>query len=201
LLVIVAMVTTPTVLFWLERAENEALRSENRQVSLELHSESAFWRTSTVELLEERDRLTQLALDAGHAVEEHNKVTVKVVATGYSSSIWETDMTPFITAANTPTRTGIMAMSRDLLTRYTPDAPFSFGDRVHVPGLGDFLVEDSMNARWDNRIDVWFPSRLEALRFGVREVYVSKTLEEEEAGPLGQDVSENDGASTEGGGL
>jgi len=201
-LILAAMIATPTALYTLERSKTEQLQSAYRQVSLELYSESAYWRSSTAELIAERDRLTDLVLDAGHAVEDKGKITVKVVATGYSSSIWECDMTPFITAANTPTRTGIMAMSRDLLTRYTPGAPFTFGDRVHVPGLGDFLVEDTMNARWTNRIDLWFPSRLEALRFGINEVYVSKTLETE-ADPIDrQDVSENSAASsTEGGGL
>jgi 3D (Asp-Asp-Asp) domain-containing protein len=101
-----------------------------------------------------------------------------VIATGYSSSIYETDSTPFITASNTRTREGILALSRDLLKRYTPGAPFDFGDRVHVPGLGEFIVEDSMNSRWNNRIDIWFPSRLEAVRFGVKEVYL-RTIDED----------------------
>jgi hypothetical protein len=69
-------------------------------------------------------------------------------------------------------------MSRDLLSEYTPGAPFSFGDRAHISGLGDFLVEDAMSSRWTNRIDVWFPSRELAVRFGLREVVLSRTLDE-----------------------
>jgi 3D (Asp-Asp-Asp) domain-containing protein len=90
----------------------------------------------------------------------------------------ETDTTPFITAANTSTRLGVLAVSRDLLSEYTPGAPFSFGDRAHISGLGDFLVEDVMSARWTNRIDVWFPTREQAVRFGLREVVLSRTLDE-----------------------
>jgi hypothetical protein len=71
-----------------------------------------------------------------------------------------------------------LALSRDLLKRYTPGAPFDFGDRVHVSGLGEFIVEDSMNQRWNNRIDIWFPSRLQALHFGVKEVYL-RTISED----------------------
>ncbi len=105
-----------------------------------------------------------------------DEVMVKVVATGYSSTPIETDDTPFITAANTPTRDGILALSRDLLSEYTRGAPFSFGDRVHVSDLGEFIVEDTMNKRWRNRIDIWFPSRGQAFQFGVREAYLSTTL-------------------------
>ena len=200
-IVLAAMIATPTTLYMVERSKNTRLRAAYDRTTFDLASESAFWRASAGELFEERIRMTDMLLDQGHYIEEGGKVTVKVVATGYSSSVRETDSTPFITAHNTATRTGIMAMSRDLLTRYTPGAPFTFGDRVHVTGLGDFLVEDSMNARWNNRIDLWFPSRLEALRFGVNEVYVSKVLEAEPP-PAPKKVSENQGkSSTEGGGL
>ena len=103
-------------------------------------------------------------------------IDVKVLATAYSSSVWETDSTPTVTAANTLTRPGTLAVSRDLLCEFTPGAPFSFGDRVHVHGIGEFLVEDVMNARWDNRIDIWFPSREEALWFGRRPAVLSRAL-------------------------
>jgi len=187
-----AMVVSPTLLYVLEHQDNDDLRRNNRRLMFESASDAAFWRASTAELMEERARLTGLLLDEGHALEEKGRLTVKVVATGYSSSIWETDMTPFITAANTPTRHGVLALSRDLLTRYTDGAPFKYGDVVHVSGVGDFIVEDTMNARWTNRIDVWFPTRLDALRFGVRQAYISRALEEE---PEVDELSENNSVS------
>ena len=36
-----------------------------------------------------------------------------------------------------------------------------------------------MNARWTQRVDVWFPSRGEAIHFGLREAVLSRTVEED----------------------
>lgn len=96
------------------------------------------------------------------------EVAVTVSVSAYTSRECETDDTPFITAANTSTRPGVLALSRDLLKRYTPGAPFDFGDIVHIKGLGDFVVEDSMNGRWRNRADIWFESVDDARAFGRR---------------------------------
>jgi 3D (Asp-Asp-Asp) domain-containing protein len=92
----------------------------------------------------------------------------QVTVTGYSSTVAETDDTPGITAAGTPARAGIIALSQDMLREYTPGAPFSYHDRVEIPGLGQFRVEDTMHPRWTRRADVWFGSRQEALAWGVR---------------------------------
>jgi 3D (Asp-Asp-Asp) domain-containing protein len=98
---------------------------------------------------------------------------VPVVVSGYTSRICETDSTPFVTAANTATRPGVIALSRDLLRRYTPGAPFEFGDVVHLSGIGDFIVEDSMNERWERRADIWFESLADARHFGRRRVVLT----------------------------
>lgn len=94
------------------------------------------------------------------------EVAVSVSVSAYTSRECETDDTPFITAANTSTRPGVLALSRDLLKRYTPGAPFDFGDVVHIAGLGDFVVEDSMAGRWQRRADIWFESVDDARDFG-----------------------------------
>ena len=78
--------------------------------------------------------------------------------TAYSSSVDETDSTPFITAAGTRTRDGIVAAN------FLP-----LGTKVKIPELfGDktFTVEDRMNRRFSDRVDVWFPSKWEAREFG-----------------------------------
>jgi len=84
---------------------------------------------------------------------------IKVVVTGYSSSVWETQGDPFITASGMKVRDGIVA--NNLLP---------FGTLIRLPELfGDkiFVVEDRMNPKKGYyHIDVWFPSREEALRFG-----------------------------------
>ena len=96
------------------------------------------------------------------------EVAVSVSVSAYTSRMCETDDTPFITAANTSTRPGVLALSRDLLKRYTPGAPFDFGDVVHINGMGDFVVEDSMAGRWQHRADIWFESVDDARSFGRR---------------------------------
>lgn len=172
---LVALVVTPSVLFIMEHRSHAASKRAYDTLLFDSASETAYLRSSLRELLLEQARLTDVLLEAGHRVVSGDQLMVKVVATGYSSTVIETDDTPFITAHNTATREGILALSRDLLEIYTPGAPFRFGDRVHVSGLGEFIVEDSMNKRYTNRIDIWFPSREEAFSFGVREAYLSTT--------------------------
>lgn len=86
---------------------------------------------------------------------------VEVIVTAYSSTIWETDDTPFITASNKTVREGIVA--NNLLT---------FGTKVRLPGIfGDrvFEVQDRMHRRKSYyHVDIWFPSREAALEFGAQ---------------------------------
>ena len=102
-------------------------------------------------------------------------------ATAYTSSVRETDSTPHITATGARTRLGILAVSRDLLEI------LPFGTKVRLKDLGTiygrgkgqfdalfkdivFVVADVMNARWRKKVDIWFPDRATALRFGRRKV-------------------------------
>lgn len=88
-----------------------------------------------------------------------------VVVTAYSSSPWETDDTPYITAAGTQVRDGIVA------NNYLP-----IGTKIRIPELfGDkiFVVEDRMHWTMGNyHIDIWFPSYWEALNFGTKITYI-----------------------------
>jgi 3D (Asp-Asp-Asp) domain-containing protein len=105
-------------------------------------------------------------------------------ATAYTSSVRETDSTPFITATGARTRIGIIAVSRDML-RELP-----YGSKVLLEDLGTpggkgkgrfnylfkdrvFVVEDTMHPRKRGRLDVWLPDRNTAIRFGVRNVRVT----------------------------
>jgi 3D (Asp-Asp-Asp) domain-containing protein len=93
------------------------------------------------------------------------KGTLDVIVTAYSSTVFETDDDPFITAAGTYVRDGIIA--NNLLP---------FGTKVRLPEIyGDriFIVEDRMNSRKsDYHFDVWFSERNNALIFGVKNTYV-----------------------------
>jgi len=93
-----------------------------------------------------------------------------VTVTAYSSSSGQCDSTPHQTATGTPVRRGIIALSRDLLRQFNPGAPFGWGDRVHVEGLGEFIVEDTMSQRYARRADIWFPDSVSAAAWGVREL-------------------------------
>lgn len=183
--VLALAIAIPTALYLNERGERRVLSNAYRHLDVSTSSEINTLKYTLGSLMDEQSVLRSILLDTGHPVISDGMLAIQVFATGYSSSVLETDDTPFITASNTRTRTGIVALSRDLLTRYNPDAPFSFGDTVHITGLGDFVVEDSMNWRWNRRMDIWFPSRTLAMQFGVRKVVVTKQL-----------ISERDGDET-----
>lgn len=85
--------------------------------------------------------------------------TLHLRVTAYSSSVDETDSTPFITASGMTVRDGIIA------TNLLP-----FGTKVTIPSLfGNkiFTVEDRMARRLKDVIDIWMPSKTAALDFGV----------------------------------
>ena len=88
-----------------------------------------------------------------------------VVITAYSSSVWETDDSPFITASGAWVKDGIIA------NNYLP-----FGTKVRIPEIyGDkvFVVEDRMNWKKGNyQIDIWFSSYGEAKEFGAKRTYI-----------------------------
>lgn len=90
--------------------------------------------------------------------------TYTVSASAYSSSVDETDDTPFITAAGTYVRDGIVAAN------FLP-----LGTAIKIPDLyGDkiFIVEDRMNKRYHLNVDLWFPSKAEAKQFGRKTVKI-----------------------------
>lgn len=85
---------------------------------------------------------------------------IRAVITGYSSTLDQTDSDPFITAAGTIVRDGVVATNI-----------LSFGTKIKLPELyGDkiFVVEDRMHWSKGYHIDVWFPTREEALQFGTK---------------------------------
>lgn len=101
-----------------------------------------------------------------YAPEEVREIQIvrEVQVTAYSSTPDQTDSTPFITASGTRTRDGIVA------TNFLP-----IGTRIQIPelfGKKVFVVEDRMHPRKKNFVDVWMPSRSQALRFGIHETKI-----------------------------
>ena len=90
--------------------------------------------------------------------------TYLVSASAYSSSVDETDDTPFITASGTYVRDGIVAAN------FLP-----MGTVIKIPSLyGNkiFVVEDRMNKRYNLNIDLWFPSKELAKQFGRKTIKI-----------------------------
>lgn len=97
------------------------------------------------------------------------KERIRVIMTAYSSSVWETQGDPFITASGTRVRWGTVAAN------FLP-----FGTKIRIPSLfGEkiFIVEDRMHPRKRMQVDIWHPTRLEALEFGAKRGYI-EILEE-----------------------
>lgn len=96
-----------------------------------------------------------------------------LTVTAYTSHPLLTDSTPWLTATLTRTRVErvkgvnwhVVALSRDLLEKvpYGSKVLFRCPDRLYYG-----LVEDTMNRRWTQRADIWFPSLRQAREFGVK---------------------------------
>jgi 3D (Asp-Asp-Asp) domain-containing protein len=90
---------------------------------------------------------------------------IRVMVTAYSSTPSETDDTPFITAAGTSVRDGIVANNK-----------YPFGTKIRIPELyGDkiFVVEDRMHPTKSYYcVDIWFSSHKEAENFGAKITYI-----------------------------
>ena len=90
---------------------------------------------------------------------------IKMMTTAYSSTPQQTDSDPFITAAGTHVRDGIVA--NNLLP---------FGTKIRIPeiyGEKVFVVEDRMNRKKGYyHLDIWFPSYWEAKNFGAKTAYI-----------------------------
>jgi 3D (Asp-Asp-Asp) domain-containing protein len=96
---------------------------------------------------------------------EKEPIRIFAIVTAYSSTPWETDEDPHITASGKIVRDGIVANNL-----------FPFGTKIKIPEIfGDkiFVVEDRMSFEKSNyQFDVWFEDYFEALKFGAKKTYV-----------------------------
>jgi 3D (Asp-Asp-Asp) domain-containing protein len=96
---------------------------------------------------------------------EKEPIRILAIVTAYSSTPWETDEDPHVTASGKPVRDGIVA--NNLLP---------FGTKIKIPEIfGDkiFVVEDRMKrGKSKYQFDVWFENYFEALKFGAKRTYV-----------------------------
>ena len=89
-----------------------------------------------------------------------------LVFTAYNALVGQTDDTPNITASNKEIFPGVLALSRELITRYGHGGDIQYGDKVWV--VVPMQVEDTMNKRWRGRGDVYMLDYDRALEFGRR---------------------------------
>lgn len=124
-------------------------------------------------VLAEKDtasRIDNIATVAGVALIHQSQPLVNVLkvyetyVTGYSSSVDETDSTPFITASGEKVRDGIVAAN------FLP-----FGTKVRIPeifGNKIFTVKDRMHQRHADKVDIWFATKDLAKSFGRKKLEV-----------------------------
>ncbi len=89
---------------------------------------------------------------------------IEVEITAYSSTKSQTDETPFIAASGKKVYDGMVAAN------FLP-----FGTKIKIPELfGDkvFIVDDRMNIRYQNRVDIWYASTNSAIKFGIKKTII-----------------------------
>lgn len=87
-----------------------------------------------------------------------------VTVTAYSSTVDQTDSSPFISASGKRVYDGMVACNF-----------LRFGTRVRFPELSQakvYEVEDRMALKNSHKIDIWFETREEAKQFGVKTLKV-----------------------------
>lgn len=110
-------------------------------------------------ILELRDDIGQVAR-LERAKEIKPRKIILVTVTAYSSTLDQTDDSPFVTASGTWVHDGTLAAN------FLP-----FGTKVRLPdhfGNKIFVIEDRMNPRFGRRADVWVETREAAKQFGIR---------------------------------
>lgn len=84
--------------------------------------------------------------------------------TSYRSVPEQTDSTPFITASGQHVHSSGVALSRDLLKRW--GGIVEYGDVVYIEGYGFKVVNDTMNRRHRDHIDIWVATTEEEKEIG-----------------------------------
>lgn len=87
---------------------------------------------------------------------------VRVLSTAYSSTVDQTDASPFVAASGRRVGPGIIAAN------FLP-----FGTQVRI-GQQIYTVWDRLNARYNDKyiVDIWMTTRSEAVRYGARIVEI-----------------------------
>jgi len=93
---------------------------------------------------------------------------LNVTVTSYRSVPSQTDKSPYVTSIGHRTHPYGCAVSQDLLKR----GIVSYGDVLYIPGFGFRVVNDTMNARMKNHVDLWVATKAEEKRIGTRHLTI-----------------------------
>ena len=88
-----------------------------------------------------------------------------VTVTAYNPSTDQCDDDPLIAASMRKVRSGTIAVSRDLF-----DQGWVFGRKVRIEGYGIFEINDLMNKRFTQRIDIFMWDESQAREFGRKNI-------------------------------
>ncbi len=103
--------------------------------------------------LSDRNKYRQVWFDA---------VSRQVEITAYNPVKGQTDDRPWETASGRRASLQSLAVSRDMLT--SNGGPFQYGDTVYV--VVPYIVDDTMNKRYTNRIDIFLERQWAAKIWG-----------------------------------
>lgn len=93
---------------------------------------------------------------------------LNVTVTSYRSVPEQTDTSPYTTSIGHHVHPYGCAVSQDLFKR----GIVSYGDIIYIPGFGFKVVNDTMNPRIKNHIDIWVATKAEEKRIGVRHLTI-----------------------------
>jgi len=96
--------------------------------------------------------------DCEHIIVHEQEVTLSA----YTACKGECDATPEVTADGTPSRIGLVAVSRDFIN----SGKLHLGQRIIIPKYGVFEVADLMNKRYKNCVDILHATKKSARMFG-----------------------------------
>lgn len=116
--------------------------------------ETLFWDS------EEFNHLAMISNEAPVAGPQKLEEVVAIV-TGYSSTPDQTDDTPEIMASGKKVYEGAAACPRK----------YKFGTKIEVNGKL-YTCEDRMHIRFDDRFDIWYPTRMDAKIHGKQQLNV-----------------------------
>lgn len=123
---------------------------------------------SKISILESEIRSLDEKINTEVEILNNKIVAKKLTVTAYSASKKECDSDPNIAASMSRVRPGTIAVSRDLF-----EQGWVFGKKVYIENHGIFTINDLMNKKHSERVDVFIGHKKKAKSFGKKELVVA----------------------------